>query len=100
MYQVSTLGDCTFSQGIRLNSGVDIKWFWVYNSYTMKRYLLFAFSGYYPEGGWNDLQGDYGTLKKAREMVAKLSGHDWYQIVDTKINRILDSGEVKPYENK
>jgi len=67
----------------------------------MKRYLLFAFSSYYPEGGWNDLRGDYGTLKKAREMVAKLSvRYDWYQIVDTKINRILDSGEVKPYENQ
>jgi hypothetical protein len=66
----------------------------------MKRYLLFAFCQYYPTGGWNDLRGDYGTLKKAREMAAKLGGYDWYQIVDTKINRILDSGEVKPYENK
>ncbi len=50
----------------------------------MKRYLLFSGDEYYPLGGWNDFKGSFDTLEEAKEAKEKLSGHDWYQIVDTK----------------
>jgi hypothetical protein len=31
----------------------------------MKRYLVFAYQDYYPEGGWDDLNGSFDTFEEA-----------------------------------
>jgi hypothetical protein len=38
-------------------------------THTHKRFLLFSFSYYYPEGGINDLYGTYDTAKEAVEAI-------------------------------
>jgi len=32
----------------------------------MKRFLLFAGSSYYPDGGWNDFQGSFNTKEEMK----------------------------------
>lgn len=47
----------------------------------MKRYLVFAYECYYPNGGWNDFKGSYDTLEEAK-VAAKLCKREYNQIVD------------------
>jgi hypothetical protein len=61
----------------------------------MKRFLVFAFDGYYPDGGWDDFHGDYDTLREA-ETAAHSAYRDYYHVVDTVDKRIVDSGSCKP----
>lgn len=49
----------------------------------MKRFLLFAGSTYYPEGGWCDFQGGFDSREEAETHFHTLSGMDWHHIVDT-----------------
>jgi len=46
----------------------------------MKRFAVFAFSEYYPAGGWNDLRGVGDTVAEA--MQALPSGYDRFHVVD------------------
>ena len=39
----------------------------------MKRFLLFAFSDYYPSGGLSDVDSSHDTLKEALEEANQLS---------------------------
>jgi hypothetical protein len=56
----------------------------------MKRYAVFAYSDYYPSGGWGDLFGRYETLEEAKKAIEedKAPGgplrqrSDHYDIVD------------------
>lgn len=50
----------------------------------MKRYLLFAFDGYYPEGGWSDYRGDYDTLREAEVAGSELRYNYWH-VIDTAL---------------
>lgn len=53
----------------------------------MKRFVLFAGNDYYPQGGWDDMKGDFDTAEEAKQ--ASFPPRDnWHQIVD------LDSGKV------
>lgn len=61
---------------------------------TLKRYLLFAGSQYYPSGGWDDLKGSFDTLEEAvaaGDHVDDLSirDHDWFQVVDSMTGEIV-----------
>lgn len=37
----------------------------------MKRFLLFAFDTYYPNGGWDDFKGSFDTVEEATTQGAK-----------------------------
>lgn len=59
----------------------------------MKRYLLFEGLVYYPDGGWNDLAGDFDTVEEAKAsgeesmLEGKRVLYDWYQIVDLETGK-------------
>jgi hypothetical protein len=62
----------------------------------MKRFLVFAGDSFYPAGGWDDLQGDYETLKEARESLSVKRPYDWHHIVDTKTGEQVEDGGDGP----
>jgi len=49
----------------------------------MKRYLVFAYSLYYPYGGWNDFVGSFDKMIDAIEAGKKQDKHR-FQVVDTQ----------------
>lgn len=57
------------------------------------KYLVFAGNQSYPNGGWNDLVGSFGTYEEAITAIANLSC-DWWHIVEveSEIYRICGSG--------
>jgi hypothetical protein len=52
----------------------------------LKRYLVFAFDEYYPDGGWNDFRGDFDTLDEAQaeERYQLSHGADLTHVVDSQ----------------
>ena len=42
-------------------------------TFNHKRFLLFSFSHYYPEGGTSDLYGTYDTAKEAVEAIETIN---------------------------
>lgn len=71
----------------------------------MKRYLLFVFTAFYPDGGWRDYAGSFDTLPEAVEaaprVIADRSNHDaqyqvnepeWH-VVDRETGSICASSE-------
>jgi len=65
---------------------------------VIKRYLLFAFDEYYPNGGWNDLKGSFSTIEEAKEYIIKLwkkgDRHQTYQVVDLNTGRVYEYSDV------
>ena len=49
----------------------------------MKRYLLFSFDTYYPDGGWNDFIGDFDNVEQALLALKQDSPYPEYHIIDT-----------------
>lgn len=50
-----------------------------------RRYLAFAFSTYYPGGGWKDFQGSFDSLKEAQKHLKTIKPeNDWFQVFDTE----------------
>ena len=56
----------------------------------LKQFLVFAYNGYYPSGGWNDFQDSFDSLEAAAESLT-MSDADFANIVD------LQTGENKSY---
>lgn len=54
-------------------------------------YLVFAFDGYYPAGGWNDFVGAFDTLSEAVTAGVR-SVADYYQVVSTDSKTIVSGG--------
>lgn len=57
-------------------------------------YLLFAFYNYYPEGGWNDYQGNFDSLDEATAVGNHLLEErdaDEYQIVGLLTRKVVAS---------
>lgn len=57
-----------------------------------KRYLVFLFDGYYPNGGWDDMRGSFDTIEEASDFARASRNHDdrswtYKQVID------LSSGE-------
>ena len=51
----------------------------------VKRYVVFAYSNYYPSGGWTDHVGSFDTLEAARqaaETERTENRHDFTDIID------------------
>lgn len=62
----------------------------------MKRYLAFKGERFYPNGGWYDFFGDFGTIREAENALTEEgkkayidAPFDWYQIIDTQNNKII-----------
>jgi len=56
----------------------------------MKRYLLFAFYVYYPQGGMDDMIDSFDTLEEAKDRIRGLREHyEDYQIFDTVSKRVI-----------
>lgn len=55
----------------------------------MKRFLLFGGDQYYPLGGWQDYKEDFSTKQSALREAAAW-GWDWYQIVDSQTEEIVE----------
>ena len=53
----------------------------------MRKYIVFKFDHYYPNGGWNDFCGIFDTLQEARVSV---SDYQHYQIVDSLSYAIVE----------
>ncbi len=57
----------------------------------MKRYLVFGFDQYYPNGGWNDFICSTNTLEEARlEVKARTHDNDYFQIVDLETHKVVE----------
>jgi len=55
----------------------------------VKRYLVFAYYTYYPEGGTKDLVGSYDELGEAL-LAGHQSGKDSNEVLDTETGEVLD----------
>lgn len=58
-----------------------------------KKYIIFTFDNYYPNGGINDLTGDFDTIKECRErLMKKANSYSYwhYQIVDRDTWEIIE----------
>jgi hypothetical protein len=58
----------------------------------MKRYALFAFEGYYPNGGWSDFIGSFETQEEAKN--ARPERMEYFQVVDLTTGQIVDEGRI------
>jgi hypothetical protein len=68
----------------------------------MKRFLVFQFHAYYPEGGWNDLTDVYDDFDTARKLVEADARNG--QVIDLQgecffTKTVLDSGIYVGYGN-
>jgi hypothetical protein len=68
----------------------------------MKRYLLFAYDHYYPQGGMDDCIAIFNSFEECmKELKGYYSSYDYYQILDTKDMRTYSykfNGEYDTYE--
>lgn len=58
----------------------------------MKRYLLFAWRTYYPDGGWNDLRGSFVSVNDAQDAFALIDETEYIengQIIDSSSWSVL-----------
>jgi hypothetical protein len=53
-------------------------------------FLLFAGDYYYPQGGWDDFRGAFGSLEAAQETGQKLN-RDWWHIVNVSSGEIVEN---------
>lgn len=64
---------------------------------TPARFLAFAGSDYYPNGGWSDLLGAFATADEAaaacRAELAESGRRDWWHVVDLQTMAIVDGAE-------
>lgn len=55
----------------------------------MKRYMVFAGSWYYPDGGWKDFIGAVDTIEEGVEKAKSWDYRDWWTIVDSSNGQIV-----------
>lgn len=66
-----------------------------------KRFLLFVYYHYYPQGGMGDLYGLYSDINEAirdAEVSIENSCGEFWEIFDTDYGRVMRSEELK-WEN-
>lgn len=56
----------------------------------MKRFLLFEFDDYYPQGGMEDFTGEYDTQEEALRSRAEKKRGDNFHIYDTVERRFVE----------
>lgn len=60
----------------------------------MKRYVVFVYHNYYPDGGWNDLHGLFDTEEEARKSVEGKQYGDYADLVDLELGEEIDSASL------
>ena len=60
---------------------------------NMKRYFIFAYDTFYPEGGMNDYQASFDSLEDAKEYTKTLTGYDYIEIWD--MEKMEEIEEIK-----
>lgn len=55
----------------------------------MKRFLLFVYDKYYPNGGWNDFRGDFDTIMEAKDKLLTMIEVERWHIVDINTKKII-----------
>lgn len=58
----------------------------------MKGFIVFCGDTYYPNGGWKDVLGVYGTLEEAKDSLldyALTKSADWAHIADLETQKII-----------
>jgi hypothetical protein len=61
----------------------------------MKRFLVFAYEIYYPQGGMEDFKGDCDTLLEAHELLKQRESHEErFHIYDTVTRKIVFSHDI------
>lgn len=56
----------------------------------MRRWALFGFESYYPQGGWDDLHGLYERREDAETVAQEQwNSHDHWQLVDLKAGEVV-----------
>jgi hypothetical protein len=56
---------------------------------TLKQYLLFAGSDYYPSGGWLDFIASFDTMEEAYT-TGQSSQYDWFNVVNNKTGEMIE----------
>ena len=59
----------------------------------MKRFLVFVWDQFYPEGGMNDFQASFNELETAKKFTDNILKYDWYQVYDLERNCSVYEGE-------
>lgn len=59
----------------------------------MKKYLLFCGAVYYPVGGWDDFEGVYSSIERAKEAAKEKWCCEWWHIVDADSFEIVERSE-------
>lgn len=54
-----------------------------------KRFLLFRYWSYYPEGGLNDVSGEYDSLEEALAACKEFGHSDFAEVLDLQERRIV-----------
>ena len=63
----------------------------------MKRYMLFAYAGYYPSGGWNDFRGSFDSVDEALVALKSLDREEYSR---AEFWHIIDSETLEYVEHK
>lgn len=70
----------------------------------MKRYFVFAFREYYPNGGMKDLYGYYDSIDEIVEVTNKIISEDEgrhnINVLDTKVMQYTDTYDMLAYFEK
>lgn len=64
----------------------------------MKRFILFAYSHYYPLGGWHDFRGAFDTIEEAvAARKAKADKYDYaeWHVFDSVEMRIVEGNDTE-----
>lgn len=56
----------------------------------MKRYLLFGYDQYYPNGGGGDVMGDFDTLEEVKKYIKDTMSRDYYNVLDMQERLWID----------
>jgi hypothetical protein len=70
----------------------------------MKRYLVFAFREYYPNGGMEDLYGHYDTVDEVistiENIILETDGRYNINVLDTKVMQYTDTYDMLDFDKK
>ena len=68
---------------------------------SMKRYLLFGFDQYYPEGGWNDFMASFDYWEDAVSAAQEKPTRNYYHVIDSVDGRKVTSGnDFRPLDKE
>lgn len=58
-------------------------------------FMLFAYDGISPRGGWHDFVGVYDTQEAAQRIANQTADSDCWQIVDLTTRSVIAAGKAR-----